>query len=133
MREGLQRDSLAWKLLNSVSMANRAEPSPDRLLPKHVRFARVLALASGAAVGIAIGATVFTASGCMTCTGICGDSVYGVRPPTQDAAADTRFQDAATDGPGPDRLAPPPDAAVADGHGGGGPTYAPALPADWLV
>src|SRR5437763_7908844 len=48
-------------------------------LPRYVRFARSLALVSGAAIGlgIAVGSTVFTAAGCsMGCTGICG--VYGV-------------------------------------------------------
>ena len=57
--------------------------------------------------------------------------VCALRPRTPRPTPESK--DAATDGPGPDRFAPPPDAAVADGHGGGGPTYAPALPADWLV
>jgi hypothetical protein len=100
-------------------MANRDEPSPERLLPKHVRFARVLALASGAAVGIAISATVFTSSSCMSCAGSpCGDGYY-VPPPAKDAQADIRIEDGGIDARGP--------------NGGGGPTHAPALPADWLV
>ena len=101
------------------------------VLPKHVRFARSLALVSGAVIGIAAGAAVF-GSGCSDngaqCFGSCG--VYGVQPPV-DAQydrpvdhADDRADGAADAGA---REVPP------DGHAGGGPRPAPRLPADWLA
>jgi hypothetical protein len=82
------------------------------VLPKHLRFARSLALVSGAVIGIAAGAAVF-GSGCgQNCSGICG--VYGVRPPVDaqydvavdhaggraDAAVDADIRDASSDGHG---------------------------------
>jgi hypothetical protein len=97
------------------------------VLPKHVRFARSLALASRTVIGIAAGAAVF-GSGCVQHFG--GVSGHGVQPPI-DAAYDTT-----ADQPG-DRA----DGAVEvdarevapDGHAGGGPCPAPWLPADWLA
>jgi hypothetical protein len=88
------------------------------VLPKHIRFARSLALVSSAAVGIAAGAALLTDSGCGTnCTGICNYT------PPKDAATDVtpNVPDAAM----ADAL--PPDAGA-----GGGPLPAPPLPAAWL-
>jgi hypothetical protein len=108
------------------------EPSSDAppfVLPKHVRFARSLALVSGAVIGIAAGAAVF-GSGCSPtgCIGFCGS--FGVQPPV-DAEYDTPLDhphdrpDGAVDGDA--REVPP------DGYAGGGPYPAPRLPADWLA
>jgi hypothetical protein len=95
------------------------------LLPKHVRFARSLALVSGAVIGIAAGATVF-GSGC----GDTGTRAYGVRLPV-DAQYDRPVDHAA------DRADAPVDAGARvvppDGHAGGGPRPAPRLPVDWLA
>jgi hypothetical protein len=99
------------------------------VLPKHVRFARSLALVSGAVIGLAAGAAVF-GSGCGACSGICGVyGVQGIQP--YDAQYDTPVDhaDARADGAA--------DAgareAPTDGHAGGGPRPAPRLPADWLA
>src|SRR3954470_5537739 len=64
-------------------MDDQLTPADGSTLPKYVRFARSLALVSGAAIGlgIAVGSTVFTASGCnQGCVGSpCGAyGVYGV-------------------------------------------------------
>ena len=99
------------------------------VLPKHVRFARSLALVSGAVIGISAGATVL-GSGCSptVCNGICGP--LGVQAPI-DAQYDTPLDhsgdrsDGAVDAEG--REVP------VDGHAGGGPYPAPRLPADWLA
>ncbi len=94
------------------------------VLPKHVRFARSLALVSGTVIGLAAGATVF-GSGCLDV----GAQVFGVQPPVDaqyepvDHAGDRA--DASVDSGAPD--VPP------DGHAGGGPRPAPRLPADWLA
>ena len=89
------------------------------VLPKHVRFARSLALVSGAVIGIAAGATVFGA-GCSSN----GASAYPL-----DAQSDRPVDRA---GDGPDGSADAPDVA-SDGDSGGGPRPAPRLPADWLA
>ena len=100
-------------------------------LPRHVRFARSLALVSGAVIGLAAGAAVF-GSGCgQSCNGICGAfGVQGIQ--AYDAQYDRAVDhaDARTDGAADAgaREVPP------DGHaGGGGPRPAPRLPADWLA
>ncbi len=100
------------------------------VLPKHVRFARSLALVSGAVIGLAAGAAVF-GSGCgQSCNGICGAfGVQGVQ--TYDAQYDAPVDHAGTRADGAV------DAGArerpSDGHAGGGPRPAPRLPADWLV
>lgn len=100
------------------------------MLPKYVRFARSLALVSGAAIGlgIAVGATVFTAAGCeQGCIGApCGSyGVYGVSV-DHDAGSDhvtnPDAEDAGDDG-----------ASIADAGTGGGPLPAPPLPDVWLA
>lgn len=98
------------------------------VLPKHVRFARSLALVSGAVIGIAAGAAVF-GSGCggqTVCNGPCG--FPGVR-----AAIDAQY-DRPVDHAN-DRADGSADAreVASDGHSGGGPRPAPRLPADWLA
>jgi hypothetical protein len=97
------------------------------VLPKHVRFARSLALVSGAVIGIAAGATVL-GSGCSptVCNGICGS--LGVQAPI-DAQYDRPVDQANdhADGSADTREIPP------DGHAGGGPYPAPRLRADWLA
>jgi hypothetical protein len=109
---------------------DESPPSPGDVpfvLPKHVRFARSLALVSGAVIGIAAGAAVF-GSGCSAhkCMGICG--VYGVQPPL-DAQPERPADHAGdrADGSADTQQAP------LDGHGAGGPRPAPRLPADWLA
>jgi len=115
-----------------MSSDDEAKNSPvdaPFVLPKHVRFARSLALVSGAVIGLAAGAAVF-GSGCSSCSGICGVyGVQGVQPydAQYDRAvdrADARADGAADAGA---REVPP------DGHAGGGPRPAPYLPADWLA
>lgn len=95
------------------------------VLPKHVRFARSLALVSGAVIGIAAGAAVF-GSGCIANTG--SQAFYGVQPPV-DAQYDRPVDH------GGDRADGSADAreVASDGHSGGGPGPAPRLPADWLA
>jgi hypothetical protein len=117
---------------------DEATESPSEVpfvLPKYLRFARSLALVSGAAIGIAAGAAVI-GSGCgMSCSGICG--AYGVGLPIDagyDRPTDTGAigSDSGADGSdgsshdgGPQ--SPP------DGNAGGGPRPAPPLPAAWLA
>jgi hypothetical protein len=100
------------------------------VLPKYIRFARSLALVSGAAVGIAAGA-LLTTSACTSCAGICGDQVY---VPPRDAATDAvsgdarDASDASSEASTTDAL--PPDGGA--GSGGGGPLPAPPMPPAWL-
>jgi len=120
-------------------MADEPEPTEAReesyVLPRYLRFARTLALVSGAAVGIAAGVAVISSSGCV-CSGTpCGGPVaVGVRPIPTDAADATadlgRHEDS--------RIAP--TDAVADGGArddasdtGGGPRPAPLLPRAWMA
>jgi hypothetical protein len=100
------------------------------VLPKHVRFARSLALVSGAVIGIAAGAAVF-GSGChydvgSQCSSPCG--TYGVQP-----GVDAQY-DRPVDHSG-DRADGSADAQeiASGGHGGGGPRPSPHLPAAWLA
>jgi hypothetical protein len=59
-----------------------------------VRFARALAGLPRVVLGVAAGATLFTAAGCgTTCVGS-----YAAPPPPTDAAADRKHRDAQTDG-----------------------------------
>jgi hypothetical protein len=98
------------------------------VLPKHIRFARSLALVSGAVIGIAAGAAVF-GSGCggqTVCNGFCG--FPGVQPAI-DAQYD-RPVDHANDRPDGSTDA---REVASDGQSGGGPRPAPHLPADWLA
>jgi hypothetical protein len=96
---------------------------PDRRLSRHLRFARSLALVSGATIGIAAGAALVVPSGCGNgCIGApCGNFIP---PPAQpDAGADAHTaSDAARDAIDPEA-----------GLGGGGPLAAPPLPASWLA
>jgi hypothetical protein len=105
-----------------------AESSSDApfVLPKHVRFARSLALVSGAVIGIAAGAAVF-GSGCSPtgCIGFCGFSVQAPVDAQYDRPVDHANDHA--DGSADTREIPP------DGHAGGGPRPAPRLPANWLA
>ncbi|HXU02050.1 MAG TPA: hypothetical protein VN903_13850 [Polyangia bacterium] len=99
-----------------------ARTTPDgSMLPKYVRFARSLALVSGATIGlgIAVGSTVFTTEGCMSCTGVCGD-YYKEPDASADHSANPDAEDAGEDGA--------PDAGI-----GGGPLPAPPLPEAWLA
>jgi hypothetical protein len=112
-----------------MSRSDESSAAPNDVpfvLPKHLRFARSLALVSTAVVGIAAGAAVF-GSGCSSCNGICG--VYGVQPPVDAHLRPARDAgdglDAAADATG--QRVPP------DGHAGGGPSPSPHLPPDWLV
>jgi hypothetical protein len=95
-------------------------------LPKYVRFARSLALVSGAAIGlgIAVGATVFTAAGCgQSCMGFsCGS--YGVAV-DRDASANH--------GGSPDAQDAADGASMTDAGTGGGPLPAPPLPDAWFA
>jgi hypothetical protein len=100
------------------------------VLPKHIRFARSLALVSGAVIGIAAGAALFTAGCAQNCSGFCG--AYGVQPPI-----DAQHDGAVDHAGGPDGAADvdaggvPLDGQVVGGPGGPGP--APRLPVDWLA
>jgi hypothetical protein len=90
-------------------------------VPKYVRFARSLALVSGLTIGVAAGATVFTASGCVQSCGGCVGG-YGVAP-----AIDAGQDQNATKDP------PPAGTAQADAGTSGGPLPAPPFPASWLA
>jgi hypothetical protein len=110
-------------------MDDDAAPEMGIKLPRYIRFARSLALLSGAAgIGFAAGVTLLTAAGCesIKCTGICG--VYGVMP-VVDAGEQQDL------GGGPDAQdGEIPDGPVNRGTGGaGGPLPAPRLPAAWLA
>lgn len=129
-------------MLKSPLMNKRDEttsPPSDApfLLPKHLRFARSLALVSGAVVGIAAGAAVLGfgsgCSGLQSCNGICG--VYGVQPPVDAHGQYDRPVDHVEAPDGGERPDGPADAAnkPTDGHAGGGPGPSPHLPADWLA
>lgn len=99
------------------------------VLPKHVRFARSLALVSSAVIGLAAGAAVL-GSGCSSCNGICGVyGVQGVQPYDAQYDRPVNHGDARADGAvdAGAREVPP------DGHAGGGPRPAPHLPVDWLA
>ena len=109
---------------------NAASPAALFVLPKHLRFARSLALVSGAAIGITAGASLVTTSGC-SCAGICGPQVY---VPPQDATTDAVSSDAlgASDASSDSSNASMADALLPDAGAGGGPLPAPPLPAAWL-
>jgi hypothetical protein len=94
------------------------DSAPPYVLPRYLRFARALALVSGAAVGIAAGASVLSCSMSPThpCNGICGVV----------AMPDAQAADAAG---GPADASPP----APDGGAGGGPMPAPPLPRSWLA
>lgn len=110
--------------------ATNAPGDVPLVLPKHIRFARSLALVSGAVIGIAAGTALITAGCAQNCSGTCGS--YGVQPPA-DLHRDGEVEHAA----GPDGAADvdargvPPDGAAVGGPGG--PRPAPRLPADWLA
>ena len=94
-------------------------------VPNYILFARSLALLSGLTVGVAAGATVFTASGCgQSCAGVC--HVYGVAPITDAGQDQTATKDSAPEGT-------PSDGTQADGGTSGGPLPAPPFPASWLA
>lgn len=108
------------------------EPKPTEehegsyVLPRYLRFARTLALVSGATIGIAAGAALISISGCeSSCNGFCGHQItMGVRPiPGSDADAGAAPADAVV------------DAATSDGTSdtGGGPRPAPLLPRAWTA
>ena len=101
------------------------DSSLSYLLPKHVRFARSLALVAGAAIGIAAGATVVGSAGCgpRVCNGFCG--VMAATP--TDAGRDVRADGGADSGHATDSGHK--DAGF-DGSNGGGPR--PFLPREWL-
>jgi len=108
-------------------MSKRTEENVQLVpLSRHVCFARALAGLPRVAFGIAAGATLFT-----TMSAGCGcNGAYGAIPPPQrDAMVDREQADAEADGGTADAGS----ALVTDaGHGGGGPSFAPALPADWV-
>ena len=115
-------------MLCCEGMNDETVPETGVKLPRYIRFARSLALLSGAAgFGFAAGVTLLTAAGCgQSCAGICG--VYGVMPAVDagqhvDQGGGGKALDGeALDGP------------VSTGTGGaGGPLPAPALPPAWLA
>jgi hypothetical protein len=106
-------------------MDDELDPEGAFIVPKYVRFARSLALVSGLTVGVAAGATVFTASGCVqTCGGCVGG--YGVAPAIDSGQDQNATKDAAPDGT-------PTNGAQADAGTSGGPLPAPPFPASWLA
>jgi hypothetical protein len=126
----MERNMLELPPMSPDDETTNASAEVPYVLPKHVRFARSLALVSGAVIGLAAGAAVF-ASGCgQSCNGICGAfGVQGVQ--SFDAQYDTPVShpdahaDAVVDAGAQER--------PSDGHAGGGPRPAPRLPADWLA
>jgi hypothetical protein len=99
-----------------------SEPEAEPIaLPRYLRYARALALLSGAAVGIAAGMAAVSTTSCSSCSGTpCGGPVY---QPTQDAAGSVARDSGS-------------DATVRDGandSGGGGPRPAPSLPPGWIA
>jgi hypothetical protein len=104
------------------------DSSLSYLLPKHVRFARSLALVAGAAIGIAAGAAVVGSAGCDSshnCNGFCGV----LAPTPMDAGRDTRSDSGVDSGHANDSDH---KNAAFDGSNGGGPRPAPLLPREWL-
>jgi hypothetical protein len=96
-------------------------PGASYVLPHYLRYARALALLSGAAVGIAMGAAVMASSGCQpVCSPGCAGAP-GIGPMFVDGSADPSGDDAAA----------PPDAG--SGDTGGGPRPAPVLPPAWIA
>jgi len=93
-----------------------SDPLPAHGLSRHILFVRSLALVSGAALGIAVGATLIGGGGCGGCTGICGRQ----QPMGQDGGGADARDDSATD-------------ASNDGGAGGGPLGAPPLPTSWIA
>jgi len=134
----------------SIDDLETTETDPNKyVLPWYLRYARRLALLSGATVGIAAGVAVMSSSGCETgCTGVCGQisgtggagGMAGVVP-NPDAhgfggaggvmGVIVVPSDAATDG----NDAAHPDAVVDAGADdtGGGPRPAPLLPRAWIA
>jgi hypothetical protein len=102
------------------------------VLPWYLRYARRLALLSGAAVGVATGVAVVSSSGCETgCTGVCGHLISGTGgfifmgvPPVPSDAGIFGSDGAA----GNDAIV---DAGTDDT--GGGPRPAPLLPPAWIA
>jgi hypothetical protein len=103
------------------------------VLPWYLRYARRLALLSGAAVGVATGVAVVSSSGCgNTCAGTpCGHQITGaggfiftgVPPAPFDASVGGNDGAASSD-------------AIVDAGSddtGGGPRPAPVLPAAWMA
>jgi hypothetical protein len=97
------------------------------LLPKHVRFARSLALVAGAAIGIAAGATVVGSAGCgpRVCNGFCGV----MAPTPMDAGRDAQPDGGVDSGRVTDSGH---EGAAFDGRNSSGPGPAPILPREWL-
>jgi hypothetical protein len=119
----------------------RDESDSGYIVPKHLRFARSLALVSGVAIGVAAGATVFTSVGCdnpeiHVCNGFCTESktkpFLGTSRElllTGTIAPAATLQSAPSD---------PVDGSVdsvlpVDGSVGGGPLPAPPLPRVWFA
>ena len=100
-----------------------AEAKPY-VLPHYLRFARALALLSGAAIGIATGAAVLSSSSCQpVCSPGCAGAP-GIGPMFVDGSVDPSGNDAAA----------PPDAGSGDASDtGGGPRHAPVLPPAWIA
>ena len=105
------------------SQSSEPEEKPY-VLPRYLRYARALALLSGAVVGVAAGAAAVSSTGC-TCSGTpCPGQSY--QPPlTRDAASDLE-SDARMDATQEAK-----DGAV--DSGGGGPRPAPRLPRGWIA
>ncbi len=110
-------------------MDDETVPETGVKLPRYIRFARSVALLSGAAgFGFAAGVTLLTAAGCIPapCAGICG--VHGVVP----AVDAGQHEDQGGGGDALDGEAL--DGPVNSGTGGaGGPLPAPPLPPAWLA
>jgi hypothetical protein len=112
------------------------------VLSRHVRFARALALVSGAAIGFAAGVTVFTSAGCdnpetpppCSVTGICVDSQKPLLGATREllltGAGATAATVRSTSSDSTNGLVN--SAPAVDGSVGGGPLPAPPLPQGWL-
>jgi hypothetical protein len=111
-------------------MEDETETDSGFTVPKYIRFARSLALVSGVTLGVAAGATVFTAAGCgQSCAGVC--HLYGVAPANDASQPKDASAGPATDGASPDRTSS--DGTLADGGTSGGPRPAPPFPATWLA
>jgi hypothetical protein len=122
----MERNMLKLPIMGRSDETTNSPSDAPFVLPKHVRFARSLALVSGAVIGIAAGTAVF-GSGCggpAVCNGPCG--FPGVRAAT-DAQYDTPVDRADGEADAGTREVP------LDGHAGGGPRPAPRLPPDWLA
>ena len=96
------------------------------VLPRYLRYARALALVSGAAVGVSAGVLIVSGSGFVGCCSGTPCPGQTIQPRSQDASSDV-----ASESQSDAMTSAAPDGGDVDG--GGGPRPAPLLPPAWNV